>query len=377
MEFWYHGMTEPICSTSSWTKKWDGDKKRKYSYSRTSNPNFDILERKITALYDCDESCLFPSGISAISTIFYKYASPESLFMVGNELYDDTYMILDHLKIKFPGFDYVMIDVTSTEELIKTYNGYQNKINLLFFEACTNPSGKIIDFDILKMLIQQNPKMHIVIDNTWLTPFILNPFDYGVTFVVDSLTKYFAGGNCIMGVVAGSQDEMMCIKKQQSIFGLHVSPFDAWNISQMVDTAKLRLFTVSKLSKKIAQYLESHKNVNRVHYPLLNSHNSYERASKFFKSEGGEKIGPGVLFYHISLSKDETIKRVNDCKNLHYATSYGKPHSTINPYIYEGDSNFYDNMCEGISVNGVWVRLAVGWNCNFGDLCKDLDSLVC
>ncbi len=138
-EFWYHGMSEPICTTSTWMKKWNGDTNRSNnSYSRTKNPNFDFLQKKLNNIYDCSHSCLFSSGISAISSIFYTNVSQDSLYIVGNEMYCDTYRILDHLKQKFPGFEYIIVDVKDDGGLMDCYLKCEDGINLMNFESCCN-----------------------------------------------------------------------------------------------------------------------------------------------------------------------------------------------------------------------------------------------
>jgi cystathionine beta-lyase/cystathionine gamma-synthase len=150
--------------------------------------------------------------------MFQGQTSSKVVFIVGNELYTDTPRLLKHFTSQFSSlFAYEQVSCMNSAEIIGAASKHREKgmserssyvsnswlVKCFFFESCTNPSGQMIDFEILDKLKQICPKSSIVIDNTWLSSEFFNPFlcSNSVDYVVNSLTKYYSGGKCIAGTL--------------------------------------------------------------------------------------------------------------------------------------------------------------------------------
>lgn len=360
-------VCEPLYLTTSFEKE---PGTHNYSYSRIHNPNADDLIKKIKRLYNTSQCILFPSGMSAISNIFELYAASDKVFIVGHEVYSDTYRTLDYLMERYPGFKYHQVDVTNTEMILTHVIENKDNLALMFFESCTNPSGHIMDFKALNGIKKIVPNCKIVIDNSWLTPLSFNPLNLPwVDIVVESGSKYFGGGRCIFGFVVGNKKKLKELKTRTVVYGVRMSQYDCWQVSDSVDSLELRMNHLSKTTIRVAKFLEMHKNVCRVMYPMLESHPSFSNAKKYLK------LGPGILMFHIPMEKKEAIELIwNKKKDIMYATSYGKPETMIDPYPCESISGLYDEVQEG--VEGTWFRLAIGWKDKSGDIIRELDEIL-
>jgi len=363
-----HGVVPPLCATTSWVKKSEDG----YSYSRGSNPNLAYLQAELAKQYQEEACCLFPSGLAAIFALFYTRIEPNAIFLVSHELYDDTYDMLDSLQQKFQGFEYIQVDMRDNEDLLYKTDQYHERINLIYFESCSNPSGQVPDFDLIAELASTYT---IAVDNSWLSPVLFNPFKYKVDYVIDSLSKYLGGGVSIMGSMVGSAKKMQVIQEYAHQAGVHVSPFDAWQICEEMKTVQLKVRSISEKTLKLAESLEYSPVINRALHPGLPSHSSYERAQKYFLGN------PGVIFLHINSEPETIVPQIHASSSLLYATSYSKSETLVNPYLNTGDSKFYDPVAHWEKLGltnreGTWFRLAVGWNADVEAVRTDVLTLA-
>jgi cystathionine beta-lyase/cystathionine gamma-synthase len=183
-----------------------------------------------------------------------------------------------------------------------------------------------------------------------------------------------------MGAILGnSKKKINNIRGHISIYGLHVSPNDCWLVSQAVDTLELRIKELSELTNNILKYLNNNKSINRINYPLLESHPTYQIANKYFNKYDDDVLAPAIIFFHVTIDKELLTKLINECQHILYSTSYGKSHTMINPYIITGDSTFYDTYPDIMNmkkVTGCWIRLAIGCSSKYEDIIKDLDYIL-
>ncbi len=334
------------------------------SYSRTTNPNFDILRNRYCELYGTDTAVIYPSGINAIWALFDIYAGPNVTFLVGNELYCDTNRILRHYENKYPTFKYIPVDVKDIDHIKELASEYQPQ--LLFLESCSNPSGHMFDYDHVANIKAIVPGCIVAVDNSWTSAILFNPLEYDVDLVVESASKYIGAGRIIMGLTTGKTDIMDKFVTHSCICGMRASQYDCWIAADNLETLELRMKQTAETSMIIAQFLETHEKVNRVMYPLLSSHPTVSRAQKYLK------YGPGVIWFHIS--KKKNIQVMVEKSEILYATSYGKAHAMIDPWPKrKTKSGIYDDT-DG--VNGTWLRLAVGWTTDVNELSEQLEVLL-
>ena len=276
-----------------------GEKPFARIYTRLGNPTTEYLEKKLFQL-DCqhiidkaleqDEkkptigSLVFSSGMAAISctTLSIVQAGDE---VICGSVYGCTDSFFRTLA-KF-GIKTHFIDTTNTKLVAKTLEE-NPKIAMIFLETPDNPTLKVSDIEAISKLAESK-NVPLIVDNTFATPYLQQPFRLGADIVIQSLTKYVNGhSTSIAGVVVGpwkfvGEHLFMTYKD----FGPTPSPFDSWLNSQGLQTLHLRVERASESAKILASRLEKHSKVARVYYPGLESHPQYELAKKQMRLGGG------------------------------------------------------------------------------------------
>eukprot|EP00494_Astrolonche_serrata_P026810 UN27073 len=149
------------------------------------------------------EAMLTPSGMYAMNSVFqaillnklfkmyYQHGSVN--IIMGDEMYCDTSRLLKYLRDKYQKFDLYDVNVTDSKSILDLFNGKCNKgFNVFFIEACTNPTGQIFDYSLKEQMKKLSEKLIFVVDNTWLTSAIFNPFEHGADIVLSSCSKYLS-----------------------------------------------------------------------------------------------------------------------------------------------------------------------------------------
>eukprot|EP00040_Diaphanoeca_grandis_P005264 m.32067 g.32067 ORF g.32067 m.32067 type:complete len:505 (-) comp16577_c0_seq1:25-1539(-) len=297
------------------------------------------------------EATLFPSGMAAIGACARSLVTPprnptrDTTFIVyGNELYCDVARTMKYICRQNAGVQAIAIDVCDTEDLLYIFRKHGDKIQLLHFEACTNPSGKMMDFSVLSTIKELAPSCTIVCDNTWLTAALFNPFDHGVDIVVESCTKYVSAGKCIGGVACGSVEKMKPIDEWNRVFGQFVPATIADTFTQQLKTMPQRVQAASVVAFKVAQSLESSQfpMVDRVRYPGLESHPTHARTKQYL-----QKGFPGCIWFHVAgcASLNSTTKKLRKQSDvIEFKTSFGGPMCRLDPWPVSADANFYGGL---------------------------------
>jgi len=276
-----------------------GEKPFARIYTRLGNPTTEYLEKALFML-DCqhiidaalkaDErrptiaSLVCSSGMAAISCTTMALVRSGDEIVCGS-VYgctDSFFRTLEKFNIKTH-----FVDTTRTEE-VKRVIEQNPKVAMVFFETPDNPTLRLSDIEAISKITQAHG-IPLVIDNTFATPYLQQPFRLGADIVIQSLTKYVNGhSTSVAGVVIGPyefmSDHLFHIYKD---FGPTPSPFDSWLNSQGLQTLHLRLERVCSSALELAKRLEKHPRVQRVFYPGLPSHEHYELAKKQMRLAGG------------------------------------------------------------------------------------------
>lgn len=351
-------------------------------YCRSSNFAREKFGTDYLELYGLDHTngryAVLTSGMNAIGCVMQNIFRnfPEGTIVCGSELYCDT-----PRTIKYLGCKSVSFDVRNSKKIVKYFEENGIDISLFFVESCTNPSGQMFDFNLIKKLKEYAPSCIFCVDNTWCTGLGFNPFEYDVDVVIESTTKYISGGKCIGGIVLGRKSDSMEVLMDNvdewiRIFGQFVGKDHCHFYRQGLKTIKTRLEHVSDLAIRVARYLETRTDVNRVMYPTLPSHPTYNLAKKFLK------LNPGCICFNLShnLSNKQILKKVkglddNGGKLLKLETSYGSKYCKIDPWPRIKDSNFYD-LTEDEGEKGIWLRLAIGSESEYDETIQKLDNTL-
>ena len=275
-------VTVPIYQTSTYAQEHLGEHV-KYDYGRTINPTRERLETNLAALENGKYGFSFASGMSAIAAAL-SLVKPGDHVIAGSDMYGGSYRyfsrILSDLGVEF---SYVDMRYTSNIEAAVKKN-----TRMVYCETPTNPMMNLTDLGSLGVLAKKH-KLISVVDNTFMSPYLQNPIDFGIEVVVHSVTKYIGGHSDVIGgaLVTTNEDYAEKIKFYQNSYGAVPAPFDCWLLLRSVKTLAIRMRQHCLNAQMIAERLESEAKIQRVYYPGLPTHPQYALAREQMKAFGG------------------------------------------------------------------------------------------
>jgi len=265
----------PIFQTSTYAQQAPNQHKG-YDYARVGNPTRTALEKMIAGLEGADEAACFSSGVAAMDALM-KMLRPGDHVVTTNDLYGGSYRLFTKVFEPY-GIDFTFVDMTDLEAVGKAITP---STKLMWIETPTNPLLRVVD--IKKLVDIAKPKNILtVVDNTFASPYLQRPLEFGADAVLHSATKYLAGhSDVIHGAVASSNQEIMeNLRFQTKTSGAVPGPMDCYLTLRGIKTLSVRVQRSVDNAKQIASFLEDHDKVASVIYPGLSSHPQHELAKK-------------------------------------------------------------------------------------------------
>jgi len=252
-------------------------------YGRYGNPGERVAERKLAALEGGEAAVLFSSGMAAIVGLLMAKlnAGDEVIF------FDECY----HRSREFCAKHLSRFGVKTVQVRACDYEAMEAAITprtrLLISESPTNPHLSIVDLDRFAQ-IGIDHGIETLIDATLATPYNLRPIEYGVDYVLHSVTKYLAGHNDLLaGVVVGTAEKLEPVRKLRGIMGAVNSPQNCYLLTRGLKTFELRMRRHNENGQRVAEFLEAHPRVEKVYYPGLVSHAHHHIARRQMRGFGG------------------------------------------------------------------------------------------
>lgn len=267
-------------------------KEEAFIYGRWSNPNADLVERKLEQLetfgLEVEARALsFASGMSAVSALFQGLLKPGDAILSQQNIYGTTVDYFNHYAEAFK-IDVIYADFNKPDEL-EALLGHKRNIRLIYAETPSNPTLNCYDLTTLSSLGKKY-KVKIAVDNTFASPYLQQPFKYGTDFIIHSGTKYLNGhGTGLSGFLLGKDVEFMKrqVFKIRKLHGTICAPFDAWLVNTGMKTLGLRMDQHCLNAMTVAKFLQAHPGVARVNYLGLKDHPQHSLAKKQMKNFGG------------------------------------------------------------------------------------------
>ena len=258
------------------------EEKDRNIYSRYSNPNTNEFIEKICKMEGAESGFAFASGMAAVYSTLAALLKSGDHIVSSSSVFGATHSLFINY---FPKWNietsYFDINKPETIEGFITPN-----TKILFAESPTNPAVDIIDLELLGTIAKKH-NLILVIDNCFATPYLQQPIKWGAHLVVHSATKLMDGqGRVLGGITVGDAELIQKIYLFSRLTGPSLSPFNAWVLSKSLETLAIRLDRHCENALKVAEFLESHPQVNKVKYPFLKSHPQYEIAQKQMKLGG-------------------------------------------------------------------------------------------
>ncbi len=251
-------------------------------YSRFSNPNTTEFVDKVCAMEGAEAGYAFATGMAAIYSTFAALLESGDHIVSAGSVFGSTHALFmtyfPKWKIETSYFD------INKPETIESF--IQPNTKILYAETPTNPGVDVIDLELLGAIAKKH-NLILIIDNCFATPYIQQPIKYGAHIVVHSATKLMDGqGRVLGGVAVGEAELIRKIYLFSRNTGPALSPFNAWVLSKSLETLAVRVDKHCENALKVAEFLESHPNVQSVKYPFLKSHPKYEIAKKQMRLGG-------------------------------------------------------------------------------------------
>lgn len=259
--------TIPIYQVSTYAQK-DPIELGKYDYGRGDNPTRHAVENAIAILEGGIKGFAFASGMAAISSIFLLF-EPNDHIIVTEDVYGGTYRILSTLFKKWK-LSSTFVDMS---DLNKVKDAITDKTKAIFVETPSNPILKITDLkEIANIANEKN--ILTIIDNTFMTPYLQRPFEFGFHIVIHSATKFLGGhSDIIAGVVVVNNEKLaMEMKRIQNSFGAILGPLDSFLLHRGIKTLAVRMEEQQKSAETLANWLIDQRGIKKVYYPTLPGH---------------------------------------------------------------------------------------------------------
>jgi len=356
----------PIYQTSTYKQEELG-KNKGYEYSRTGNPTREALEKTIALLESGVGGLAFSSGMAAITAILSSFSSGDKIIIPSN-LYGGTFRVIDKVFKNF-NIQYEIIDFSRLSDVKRILENGKNatRIKAVLIETPTNPLMDITDIKEVSKLAKEHGALTIV-DNTFMSPYLQRPLEFGADIVVHSATKYLGGhSNVVAGLIAVNNKELWDkLQFIQNSTGGVLGPFDSFILLQGIKTLGVRMDRHNENAAEIAKFLSESEYVTKLYYPGLKESKGYEIHKKQASGFGG------VISFVIN-EKIDYKKFLSSLKLITLGESLGGVESLIChpssmthaaiPYKIRQEVGIVDNL----------VRLSVGIE-NIEDLLEDLNN---
>ncbi|MEZ4886081.1 MAG: PLP-dependent aspartate aminotransferase family protein [Chitinophagales bacterium] len=356
-------ISVPIYQTSTFVQEAPGVNKG-FDYSRTNNPTRKALEDLVASLENGHAGFAFGSGLAAIDCVIKLLSAGDEILAVSN-LYGGTFRLFDKIFKKFG----ITVNYTDTTDWVNVVEAITDNTKMIWLETPTNPCLQISDIEAIGKIAHQYGA-YLVVDNTFASPVLQKPLDFGADIVVHSATKYIAGHSDVIAglVIVNSEELAEEVKFIQNACGGILGPFDSWLTIRGIETISLRMDRISDTALKIAQYLKQHELVDVIHYPGLPSHPNHHIACKQQTKFGG------IISFSLKQDRlNEALDFVSTTKLFKLAESLGGVKSLIAHAASMTHKTIPRVVRHQIGVQDSLIRLSVGIE-DVEDLIEDLEQ---
>lgn len=356
-------VSVPIYQTSTYAQEGLG-KHKGFEYARTQNPTRLALEKNIAALENARFGFAFASGMSATDAVL-KLVKAGDHVIVGDNTYGGTFRLFNRVLSNY-GIEFDFVD---TSDAVNVEKAFKPNTKMVFVETPTNPVMTVTDLQAV-CDIAHAQGARVVCDNTFMSPYLQRPTDFGVDIIVHSTTKYLNGHSDSIGgfVALNNEEDAEWIKFVQNSIGAILSPFDSFLVLRGTKTLSVRMEAHDKNGRAVANFLAEHPKVQKVYYPGLASHPQHELAKRQQKGFGGM-----VAFETGSL---ESAKKVLEgVKLCTLAESLGGVESLISHPATMTHASVPQEKRDALGITDGLVRISVGIE-DIEDIISDLDQAL-
>ena len=367
-------------------------------YGRLTNPTQDVFEQRIAALEGGVAALAVASGAAAITYAILALARNGEHVVAANNVYGGTYNLLEHT-LRDYGIDTTFVDPSDVKNFEKAI---KKNTKLIFIETLGNPNSDVIDIESIAKIAHQND-IPLVIDNTFGSPYLIRPIEFGADIVVHSATKFIVGhGTALGGVIvdSGNFDWEKSGKFPQFVepnvsyhgvsftkavgkaafavyiraillrdTGAAISPVNAFIALQGVETLSLRVERHSYNAAKVVEYLANNPKVQKVHHPLVSTDKRQQELYKKYFPQGGGSI----FTFEIKGTEEDAKKFIDNLKLFSLLANVADVKSLVIHPASTTHAELSDKELEEVGIYRNTIRLSIGTE-HIDDIIEDLDS---
>ena len=369
----YGEVSVPIFQTSTFAFPTAADgaarfsgKQSGYIYSRLGNPTVNALEESLAALEGGFAGVATATGMAAVSSVYISFLSQGDHVVAANCLYGPSRVILENELTRY-GVETTFVD---SSELLNIKKAIRPATKMIFVESPMNPSMKITDLAGAAAIAKKHGVL-LVVDNTFASPYLQRPIEFGADIVINSLTKFINGHSDVIGgmVVTKTEQHYKRVKKIVTLFGGTMDPHQAWLILRGLRTLPLRVEKAQENAMKLAAFLKSHPKVTWVSYPGLPDHPQHKTAKRQMDGFGS------MISFGVQDGLQGGITLMNSVRLITLAVSLGGVESLIEHPASMTHASIGREERQEAGIVDELVRFSVGCE-DFEDLREDLDQAL-
>lgn len=357
----HHALSSGIAQTATYTFRDTADLERymrgedrdpeREEYGRYGNPTVREVERRVAALEGADDAVAFASGMAAVTTTALALLQSGSHVVLFRDCYRRTRQFVTQTLGRY-GIDHSIVEPGDVAGLASAFTP---QTRLVIAESPTNPYLHCVDLSLLRDAAKAGNRVRTLVDATFATPANCRPLSFGIDLSLHSATKYLAGHNDVLGgFVAGPSHLISLIRDLRGVLGPVLDPHAAFLIGRGLKTLSLRVAQQNQTAQAVAEMLERHPQVERVHYPGLSSHPSHTVAARQMTGFGG------VVSFEVKGGRGAASTVVDGCKLAKIAPSLGGVETLIEQPAIMSYFELDDAGLEALGIAPGLIRLAVG-----------------
>jgi len=352
----------PVFLTSTFRQPEPG-REGKYVYSRTANPTRTALEECLASLEEGPHGLAFSSGMAATANVLMLLQKGDHV-IAGDDIYGGTYRLFEQVLRNY-GLQFTYVDPQDPANVEKAV---RKNTRLIWIETPTNPLMRIIDIRKISKISHRASAM-LVVDNTFMSPYLQNPLRHGADIVVHSTTKYLGGHSDLVGGATVTSDAKIQarLKFLQNAVGAVPGPLDCYLVLRGIKTLAIRMERHSQNAKAISEYLAKQPKIERILYPGHDDHPQRDIIKRQMRGGGG------MLSFQLKGGFNQCKKFLQKLKVFTVAESLGGVESLIEHPHSMTHASIPRDRRERLGVSENLIRASIGIE-DVEDLVKDLDS---
>mgnify|MGYP001049766315 FL=1 len=361
----YGAVMPPIYQTTTYAQTTPGGHQG-FEYSRTHNPTRQALEKALASIENGKHGLAFGSGLAAIDAVL-KLLKPGDEVISTNDLYGGSYRLFTKI---FEGFG-IKFHFVGMDNVQRVENSINTNTRLVWVETPTNPMMNVIDIKAVAQITQKH-NLILAVDNTFASPYLQQPLDFGADIVMHSATKYIGGhSDVVLGALIVNDDDLAKrLSFIQNASGAICGPMDSFLTLRGIKTLHVRMQRHSENGRAVAEYLNQHPKIEKVYWPGFENHPNHKVAKAQMKDFGGMlSFVPKGADFNAAIKIIENLKVFTLAESLGGVESLaGHPasmtHASI-PKVEREKSGVVDSL----------IRLSVGIE-DAQDLIDDLEQAI-